>query len=855
MKNQLLLFFMLYFGILFFQTSCHHPSEKHISPKTKLETKHEPSDRFFIQRLGEDGKFSINAYTAALEQVHTQVQTRTEEGFDENWVTQGPANIGARINTIAINPNDENIIYVGFSEGGVFKTTNGGSTWNPIFDDQPFLSIGDIALDPNDPNIVYVGTGDPNISGLPFIGNGVYRSMNGGETWTHLGLATQRIVSKIIIDPTNANTIYTATMGLPFERNSDRGVYRSTDNGDSWEQVLFVSDSTGVIDMVINPNNPQIIYAAGWDRIRNNTESIIKGNGARIYQTTDGGDNWQMLEGGLPNDMPHGRIGLAMYEANPNIIYAEYIGTDSRLEDIYRTNDGGNTWNPIPTEATNGLDSNVMRTFGWYFGKIRVNPTDPDDIYLLAIDLYRSKDAGEHWELASPIWWTYEVHADKHDLDFLSNGNIILATDGGLYKSDANNIIWEDIENIPTTQFYRVAYNPHSPDNYYGGAQDNGTCGGNSSNINFWDRIYGGDGFQTVFDPDNADRFFVETQNGRIKMTLNGGGTFDSADEGIDPDDRRNWDMPYLMSPHNSSFFYTGTYRVYLGVGLVPFWASISEDLTDGTNSPHKEHNISAITESPVEEDLLYVGTGDGNLWRYENEWTSISNNLPDLYVTDVVASPENADAVYVTYSGYLDNSFLPRIHRSMDRGETWENISNNLPDLAINDLLILPEHSDSILFVATDGGVYGSVDAGQNWERLGANMPIVTVYDLAYNIAHNQLVAGTFGRSIMTYPLDSITNVEMPTVATSNPLQAKGIKIMPTVTDDFIYVEIENMEFGKETELVIISTNGQVMHQINQINGRHIKQKLDVSDYPAGQYFVKIKCKHQTRSAAFIKI
>ena len=857
MKNKNFIFLFLYFGILFFQTSCDSPSKKTISTKDKFSEKHEPSDKFFIQRLGTDGKFAIDAYTSALKQIQSQVQIRTEQGFDEDWVTQGPGNIGARINTIAINPNDENIIYVGFSEGGVFKTTNGGSTWNPIFDDQAFLSIGDIALDPSNPNIVYVGTGDLNITGIPFIGDGIYRSMDGGDTWTNLGLTEQRIISKIIIDPTNSNTLYTATMGLPFERNNDRGLYRSTDNGSNWEQVLFISDSTGIADMVMNPNNPQIIYAVGWDRIRNNTESIISGSGARIYKTIDGGDNWSIVEGGLPNDVPHGRMGLAMYEANPDIIYVEYIGLDRQLEAIYRTNDGGDSWNTIPTAETNGLDTNAMGGFGWYFGKIRVNPTDPDDIYLLGVNLFRTKDAGEHWYMASPVWWTYEVHADKHDLDFFSNGDVILATDGGLYKSDADNIFWEDIEDIPATQFYRVAYNPHNPDNYFGGAQDNGSCGGNAVGINDWTRIYGGDGFQMVFDPDNPDRFFVETQNGRIRVTLDGGGSFDAANDGIDSDDRRNWDMPYLMSPHFAYTLYTGTHRVYLGGGVIPTWTPISEDLTDGTDSPHKEHNITTVTESPIEENLLYAGTGDGNLWRYDNgNWTSISNGLPDLYVTDVVASPEEADVVYATYSGYLDNSFLPRIHRSMDRGETWEDISSDLPDLAINDLLILPEHADSILFVATDGGVYGSVNMGEDWERLGANMPIVTVYDMAYNEVHNELVAGTFGRSIMTYPLDSLL-FSPPLVATKNPLhvEEKGIKIMPTITPDFIRIEIENTELGKDAELVIISTDGKLMYQSSSLKGKHLEEKLDVSDYPAGQYFVKVKIRHKIMSAAFVKI
>ncbi|MDB4414992.1 T9SS type A sorting domain-containing protein [bacterium] len=864
MKNIQMRFLqtLIFLFILCFITSCIETKSSNSDLKSRIQQKHEPSDEFFLQRMGPDGHFALDAYSNALNGINQQTLTRTINGFDNEWTTQGPGNIGARINTVKVNPTNENIIFVGFSDGGVFKTTDGGVTWNPIFDEQAFLSIGDIELDPQNPEIVYVGTGDLNVSGYPFIGDGLHRSIDGGVTWANIGLEETRIISKIIIDPTNSNNIFTATMGLPFQRGSDRGVYRSNDNGNTWEQVLFISDSTGVSEMVMDPNNPQVLYAVGWDRIRNNFESLIKGEGAKVYKTIDGGDTWNVLEGGLPNDIDHSRMGITICESNPSVLYVQYVAASGyQLEAIYKTEDAGISWDTIPIdEDINGLSGNAMGGFGWYFGKIRVNPNDPNDIYLLGVDLWRTVNGGENWSLATPPWWYYDVHADKHDLTFLNNGGVLLGTDGGLYRYNANNDLWEDIENIPTTQFYRVAYSPHQSDLYYGGAQDNGSMGGNEDEINNWARIFGGDGFQMAFDPDNSDRFFVETQRGNIGVTLDGGISYDSGNNGIDDSDRRNWDMPYIISPHTSQILYTGTYRVYYGEGDIPEWNPISEDLTDGADANSRYNNITAIDESPIEEGLLYAGTGDGNVWRGDNvgtTWTSISDGLPDQYVTDVISSPSDVNVAYVTYSGYRDNDFLPRIFKSENQGGTWEDISSDLPDLAINELLIVPETGDSVMFVATDGGVYGTVTAGTSWERLGTNMPIITVYDLVINEDKNELVAGTFARSIMTYPLDSIFAME-DTIMVSNSSPKRwedsGIKIIPTIATHYTRVKIENTEPNRNAELIVISIDGKLMYQASKLSGNEIIHDLDISNYPTGQYFVKVKIRHKVMSSAFVK-
>ena len=566
------------------------------------------------------------------------------------------------------------------------------------------------------------------------------------------------------------------------------------------------------------------------------------------------------MEGGLPN-ATHSRLGLAMSGSDPEVIFAKYVGTDYHLEAIYKSTDGGQNWLPIPTdEDLNGLPNGILGGFGWYFGKIRVNPLDDNDIFLLGIDLWRTLDGGQNWFRATPPWWEYDVHADKHDLVFLPSGNILLATDGGLYKTDINASFWIDIENIPTTQFYRVAYNPHQPDQYYGGAQDNGTTGGNAAGINSWDRIFGGDGFQTAFDPENPERFFVETQNGNIRVTLNSGNDFENAVNGIDWEDRRNWDMPYFISTHDNLSLFTGTHRVYFGYGENPEWAPISEDLTDGTEEEHRYHNITCIDESKQLQGLLYVGTGDGNVWRSDNfgsDWVDISNGLPDQYVTDIFASPFDTEVVYVTFSGYRDNDFLPRIHKSYDRGTTWESISGDLPGLAINQLLVYPEHEDSLLFVATDGGVYGSIDSGESWERVGGNMPFITVYDLVLNEAKNELVAGTFARSIMTFPIDSIELGDGDITDIDDPVLFKNnrISVYPNPAIDYVNLEVENIELNRSLEVVILNSNGQLMYNSGKQFGQRFNTQINIKSWPADVYVVKCKNRHQVDVHQFVVI
>lgn len=575
-------------------------------------------ENFFIQRSYPDTVFQLEAYNKALQVAHRDYLMLKplpgqRSGSALVWETEGPGNIGGRINTIAVDPSNSNIIYVGNACGGVFKTTNGGATWNPIFDDQPYLAIGDIEIDPSNPNTIYVATGDPNISGFPFLGDGIYKSTDAGLTWNHIGLTDQRIISHVKVHPLNPNLIYAAAMGLPFQKNNERGLYKSTNGGQTWQQVYFPSDSAGVIDLILNPTDTNVVYISSWNRLRNNAKSLTWGPDCIILKSSDAGQTWQPIMNGIPNAGILSRISIEISGSNPNLLYASVLDSTYDIQGIYKTTNGGQNWNAV---AMNGLPPDVFMGFGWYFDQLKINPADDNELFVLGVDLYRSTNGGNTWSMAGPPWYTYDFHADKHDLVFDGN-TIYCSTDGGLYASTDHGDNWIDIENIPNTQFYHVAVSPHSNGLYFGGAQDNGTSSGNKSSINQWERVFGGDGFDIQFHPTVPDIFYVETQDGGIWTTDDGGFYIYDAVDGINDNDRRNWDMPYLISNFNANTLYTGTYRLYKSTtGNFPSWQPISGDLTQGPLGQANRNTISVIEESKLVNGKLFCGTSDGKVWR-----------------------------------------------------------------------------------------------------------------------------------------------------------------------------------------------------------------------------------------------
>jgi photosystem II stability/assembly factor-like uncharacterized protein len=811
-----------------------------------------PSEDHFLLKQYPETKFNIKAYEKSLLKL-SQFDLKSVSLRNATfWETQGPGNIGARANCIAIHPTNDQIMLVGFSDGGIFRTEDGGTNWEPVFDDNLKLSIGDLAFDPKNGDVVYAGTGDPNVSGFPFIGEGIYKSSDSGKTWANIGLKETRIISHVKISNQNSNVIYASSMGLPFEKNNHRGVYKTIDGGKSWEQVLFINDSTGVADLVIHPNNDKIIYATGWNRIRNNFKSLVAGPDAKIFKSTDGGTTWKVLENGLPSDRSS-RIGIDVSESNPNVLYACYTdGADFNLKGVFKSADGGETWNQLEIGEDKGLNRSIFGGFGWYFGKIRINPMDENDVFILGVDMYRTKNGGQSWTLAVPPWWTYEVHADKHDLIF-KNNKMYLTTDGGAYMSEVSTEDWKDIENIPTTQFYRVAHNPHEAGSYYGGAQDNGTSGGNATNINEWERIYGGDGFQAIFHPFDPGIFYVETQNGGLAVTQDGGQSFAGATFGISGSDPRNWDMPIMMSHHNPDVLYTGTNKIYVNQsGADVEWKSISPDITN-PGSPFLRHNISTLHESPLNPNFLAAGTSDGLIWISKDKgqnWLNVSGNLPVRYVSSILFSPENENTIFVSYTGYRDNDNTPYIFKSDNLGENWNSVQGDMPSIAINNILVLPADKispEGVLVIATDAGVYLSKNMGRNWVRLGGNMPYVTVYDVDFNPALNQVVAGTFGRSIMSFDL---AQINYPGTTSAVDIAYPKYSVYPTVVMNGANINIAT--HVKNLVFEIFDNNGKVMY--SHLEANQYLTHVDTDELLPGIYFIKPK-NIKAKATKFIKI
>lgn len=843
MKLRSLIYFL---SFTFIFAACEHS----ITNKKEELKSHFPNEDYFNSRNFPETSFNHKAY---FKQIAETKSNPAYKSFAGVWEDQGPGNIGARINKIAINPNNENEIYLGYARGGLYKTTDGGLTWNDMFKEFSYLSISHIEIDPNNTNTVYIGTGDENISHYPAIGNGVYKSTDGGISWTHLGLGETGIISKVSVSHQDENTLYASAMGIPFEKTDDRGVYKSIDGGSNWEQILFVNDSTGIIDMVVAPDNSDIIYAAGWNRLRSNNVSRVSGPDAKIWKTTDGGDNWDMMETGLPEG-EFVRIGLTMFGDDGQTVFANYSAsspndfcgsTGINFYGLYKTSDGGNSWSRTDAGEDNGLPCDFTGGFAWYFGKLSVNPQDENDICLSGVRMHRLDPTTGLWiNTVNTNLGGVLPHVDFHDMVYFGD-NLYAATDGGAYRYNESTG-WVDIENISTNQFYRVEYNNHEPDLYYGGLQDNGVVGGTGADINNWFRISGGDGFQLRFDPEDANFVYTQSQNGNLRVSTNGGQNFSGFTQGLFGD--RNWDMQYILSPHDSKIRFTGTDRMFMHEGDVDDddWLPISEDLTDAEEDPlgFYEHNITCLSQSPINSAILYCGTSDGLVWRTKDanlSYEKINDGLPRRWISEVKASPTYEEVVYVTVSGYKNNDFVPHIYRSDNAGDSWISIGGDLPEFAINDVLILPGLDDQYIFVAMEIGVYMTMNGGENWERLGDDFPFIQCLDLEYNDINNELIVGTYGKGLRTFDLNQLTP-SSTTVLTVNNL----FDIYPNVSADYINIIAQ----GKYEKIAIVDSNGKLIKRIP-----FGEASIDISNLQAGTYFIQVNDGSKIQTEKFVKI
>ncbi|MFC2157528.1 hypothetical protein ACFLT9_06790 [Acidobacteriota bacterium] len=693
------------------------------------------------------------------------------------WRNIGPAYMVGRVTDIEGVPGNPNTVYVGTASGGVWKTINGGITWTPLFDDQPVASIGDIALEPGNPDVIYVGTGESNVRNSVSFGNGVYKSTDGGKTWRHLGLHETEHISRIVINPKDRKTVYVGAVGHAFGPNRQRGVFMSQDGGATWQKVLFTDELHGVADMDINPENPNIVFAALW-RFERTPWTFTSGDEeGGLYRSIDGGLNWEKVTAGLPHLA--GRMSVKISSSNPSVVY---VMAESPEGTLYRSDDGGVSFNLI--------SSNVeIVSRGFYYTDMRVDPRDENRIYSVSSRLWLSIDGGRSFKKISP-----ETHVDYHSLwiDPMNTNRIWQGQDGGVAVSYDRGISWDYVNNFSVAQFYQIYADNREPFYFVGGGlQDNGTWNAPSRNREMfgilnddWRMISFGDGFHIVSHPDNPDLFLSESQGGNIMRT----DMRTREQQDVSPQPRRadgapvsslkyrfNWNTPIIASPHDRRTVYVAGNVVFRSPDFGKTWETISPDLT--TNDPEKQKSaggpawpenttaeyhctIISLAESPVQPGVLWVGTDDGNLQVTLNqgeEWTNVVGEVPGLKpfspVSHVEPSRTSAGKAYCTFDRHMLDDFRPYVYMTADFGRTWTNITGDLPKKGNVWVLREDPKNPQIIYVGTELGLFISYNEGQNWMPLKmANFPTVAVHDILIHPRENDLILGTHGRGLWIF-------------------------------------------------------------------------------------------------------
>ncbi|MGE5835579.1 MAG: WD40/YVTN/BNR-like repeat-containing protein [Acidobacteriota bacterium] len=734
-----------------------------------------------------------------------------------SWMYVGPTNVSGRSTDTAVaDKNGQRRIYAGYATSGVWKTDDNGATWQAIFDDMPSTSVGDLAVAPSNPDILWVGTGEANIFRASMPGVGIYKSTDAGKTFQHMGLTDTQTIARILVHPTNPDIVYVAASGHEWTDNEMRGVFKTTDGGKTWTKVLYRSPRTGAIDLVMDPRDPNTLYAALWQRVRRKwsdprVEPGYKEGG--ILKTTDGGKTWNDVSQGLPAPEFRGRIGIDVSRSNPNVLYAfvdnyeigvvPKPGTNDAYgrpmpagkgfikgADIYRTDDGGKTWRQTSrkTQATIDYLNGHSGTYGWVFGQIRVDPKDEKTIYTMGLGLNVSRDGGQTFSRVTGM------HGDHHGL-WIDPGNTSILynnNDGGFYQSEDGGKTWKFAVSAGGAQFYNVTLDSNTPVWAYGSIQDHGSRRGRVDTgkgrgavpaVDF-ENAPGGEGSNHAIDPTNPNIVYSHGFYGNFSRTDLGatpppdpsgrgggrgrGGT-NTPIQPKDPDQelRAQWMAPIIVSPHDGSIIFAGFQSVYRSENRGDSWQKISADLTDNKKEQMGENptaipyqTIVALAESPKRKGLLYVGSDDGRLHvtlDTGKEWTELTSKLPvRRWISRVVPSQHDEGTVYITQRGREDDDFGVYIYKSTDNGRTIRSIAGNIPVGPVNVIREDPRNPN-ILYVGTDFGVYVSTNGGERWEVLGGNLPSNQVSDLQFEPRDQMLVISTYGRGIWALDASSI--------------------------------------------------------------------------------------------------
>ncbi len=779
-----------------------------------------PETYMFAQRAFPYGDIPLGKRASALQEARKQLTKEKSSPF----VSVGPENIGGRITDIE-KSNDRLIIAT--ASGGIFVSDDEGQSWTPTFDDEASMAIGDLAVAPSNPDVVYAGTGEANPGGgsETYFGTGIYRSDDAGNSWTPVGLENSYFTGKIMVSPNDENTLYVAAMGKLYGHSGDRGVYKTTDGGQNWQQVLYISDSTGAIDLAINPDNPDEVYAAMWERTRYPNMRNYGGPTSGIYKTTDGGQNWTELQNGLPsNGDDKGRIGIAIAPQNPSTLYAIYADRIGYLQGIYKSTDSGNSWTSLNT----AFMDNMYSSYGWWFGHIWVSPENENTLFTGGIELYKSTNAGNSWEFVSG----WDTHPDQHAIFFdTANDKIYLGNDGGLFVSSNGGGNWSKFTNLPVTQFYTAYVTGTYFPTYYGGAQDNGTL--RSVGDDNWENILGGDGFDVLV---NGDKIYAEYQYGALFVSNDGGNSFEDATAGISPSDRINWHMPVVFDPTNPDIMYCGTQKLYRSTNGGISWTPISGDLTDGDSGGNVVfHTITSIAVDPFNPSHIFVGTDDGNV-QYTGDlganWHNVTGTLPKRWVTSLTLAWELPGSLFVSLSGYRYDDQQAHIFRSDDNGETWEDFSQGMPDIPVNDIEILPivvkGNDDVYYYAATDIGIFERPGFDTQWYYTSANSPFIYT-DIKHN--SDKIAFATYGRSM--YAMDLGSGMQ------TSVMPETDIRLFPNPVTQNLHIDLSNIS-RQAISIKLFSNEGNELAELFSGNSGEVSG-LQMPALPAGVYYIKV--------------
>ncbi|HVP92036.1 MAG TPA: hypothetical protein VMS75_12575 [Terriglobales bacterium] len=729
----------------------------------------------------------------------------------------GPTRQSGRFVDFAVPLQQPRTFYAATGSGGLWKTTNNGQSFEPIFDNEKVISIGDVAVAPSDPNVLWVGTGEANNSRSTYWGDGVYKSTDAGKTWTNMGLRDSHHIGRIVVHPTVPGTVYVAALGHLYTDNAERGVFKTTDGGKTWVkslEVIVAGRNVGCVDLAMDPANPDVLYAAAYDRMRRPWTYQVGGPGSGIYKTMDAGKTWVKLAGGLPEGIL-GRIGLAVYAKNPSILYAMVenankpgISVADRWQEIldgkssqgmtdgevYRSEDAGATWRRVSPDKRN-----IGGAPGYYYGQIVVDPTNDQNVFVLSVGVFGSRDGGKTWVSA------FRFGGDNHALwiDPADPAHMLLGYDHGMGLTWDAGKTWDHPDFLPLAQFYAIDFDMSLPYRVAGGLQDNGSLmgpstkkgtagsrdydfegtssgvrGGPPIRLEDWFTVGGGDGMYNVFDRRTNRYLYNEYQFGPLLRTdLVTGETKDIAYQSQKPETRWNWCSPVLVSAHNSDTVYHCGNIVVMSANRGETWTEVSPDLTTndksklpvegkGGDQSIQYCTITAFDESPLVPGLLWAGTDDGNVWVTRDNgrnWAKLNGKItgnPGYWVSRVAASAVDPGTAYVCYTGFRNDDFRPFIYKTTDYGQTWTSVAGDLAEGPVNVVREDPRNAN-LLFAGTDFGVYVSIDGGRRWTKMKNNMPTQPVHDLKIQPREHDLIVATHGRGLYiadVEPLEELT-------------------------------------------------------------------------------------------------